>query len=74
MKRSKEEVEADPEEEDEFGYTTSEYKSYVIPTVTMDLSCFICVMYDTSACSSLPFLIVIIFRSVIIKFSCNFPL
>jgi hypothetical protein len=56
VKRSKEEVEADPEEEDEFGYTTSEYKGYVLPTVTVDLSCFICVMYVASACSWIPFL------------------
>lgn len=57
MKRSKEEAEADPEEEDEYGYTTSEYKSsYVLQTVTVtvDLLCFVCVMRDASACRSLP--------------------
>jgi multiple PDZ domain protein/inactivation no afterpotential D protein len=30
VKRSKDEVEADPEEDDEFGYTTSEYKVIVL--------------------------------------------
>jgi hypothetical protein len=41
VKRSKEEIEADQEEEDEFGYTTSEYGiCYVPQTVIMNVSCF----------------------------------
>lgn len=41
MKRSKEEIEADQEEEDEFGYTTSEYKDCM----------WTCVAYNASACN-----------------------
>jgi hypothetical protein len=53
VKRSKEEIEADQEEEDEFGYTTSEYVGCYV-TVDWTL-CLICMMCDASACRSVPF-------------------
>jgi hypothetical protein len=54
MKRSKEETEADQEDEDEFGYTTSEYRScYFMQTVFINVPCFVCVMFGPVACNSL---------------------
>ena len=51
MRRSKEEIEADQEVEDEFGYTTSEYRQcYITQTVCVNASCFVCVMFGAVAC------------------------
>jgi hypothetical protein len=51
VRRSKEEIEADQEEEDEFGYTTSEYRQYyIMQTVFVNALCFVCVMFGAVAC------------------------
>ena len=55
VRRSKEETEADVEEEDEFGYTTSEYGCYFTQTVFGNVSCFFCVMFGPFACNRLLF-------------------
>jgi len=51
VRRSKEETEADQEEEDEFGYTRSEYRHcYFTQAVFVDASSFVCVVFGAFAC------------------------
>jgi hypothetical protein len=56
VRRSKDEIEADKEVEDEYGYTTSEYRHcYFMQTVLVNASCFVCMMFGAFACHCILF-------------------